>query len=102
MNGLPYTYLIGWSDLNLFYYGVRYARRCHPDDFWKTYFTSSKVVHETVEGIGDPDIIQIRETFDCPEKARKWEHRILLRMNVVYNDKWLNLGRKCLKHKQVE
>ena len=37
----PYTYLIGWSKLDKWYYGCRYGINCHPDDFWKTYFTSS-------------------------------------------------------------
>lgn len=24
----PYTYLIGWSKLNKWYYGVRYSKKC--------------------------------------------------------------------------
>lgn len=37
----PYTYLIGWSKHNIWYYGKRTAKNCHPNDFWVTYFTSS-------------------------------------------------------------
>lgn len=30
----PYTYLIGWSKQNKFYYGRRTAKNCHPKEFW--------------------------------------------------------------------
>ena len=40
----PYTYLIGWSKLNIWYYGRRTAKKCNPDEFWVTYFTSSNKV----------------------------------------------------------
>lgn len=45
-NHLTYTYLIGWSNHNKWYYGRRTAKNCHPNEFWKTYFTSSKYVKE--------------------------------------------------------
>jgi hypothetical protein len=40
----PYTYLIGWSHLNKWYYGRRTAKGCHPSELWVKYFTSSKSV----------------------------------------------------------
>ena len=49
---IPYTYIIGWSSLNKWYYGVRYAKNCKPEDLWKTYFTSSKHVKEFLTGNG--------------------------------------------------
>ena len=49
---MSYTYLIGWTKYNIQYYGVRYAKGCHPDDLWKTYFTSSKYVKEFREKNG--------------------------------------------------
>ena len=63
---LPYTYLIGWKSLNLWYYGVRISKNCNPSDLWVTYFTSSKYVAETVKTHGDPDVVQIRKIFDNP------------------------------------
>ena len=36
----PYCYLIGWTEQNLWYYGRRTERNCHPSEFWKKYFTS--------------------------------------------------------------
>lgn len=86
----PYTYLIGWSHLDKWYYGVRYAKGCHPDDFWTKYFTSSKSVQTLRESEGDPDVIQIRHTFDCPDKARMWENGVIQKMKLHQNNRFLN------------
>ena len=86
----PYTYLIGWSSLNKWYYGVRYAKGCNPSDFWVKYFTSSKNVKLYRKIHGDPDIIQIRKTFDNPISAILWEQKVLQKLNVVQKDEWLN------------
>lgn len=87
---MPYTYLIGWIQQNKFYYGVRYAANCHPDELMKTYSTSSSKVHELIETWGLPDVIQVRKKFDSSISARNWEHRVLRRLNVIQSDKWLN------------
>lgn len=90
---IPYTYLIGWSELNVYYYGVRYAQDCHPNDLWQTYFTSSEHVENFVREHGAPDIREVRHTF-CQEdrisKARLWETKVLKKMKVVEKDNWLN------------
>lgn len=88
---MPYTYLLGWSLNNKFYYGVRYAKDCDPSDLWKTYFTSSKHVKSFVECHGNPDIVQIRKVFSTKDEAVKWEHRVLKRLKVTQSDKWLNM-----------
>lgn len=95
----PYTYLIGWSHLNKYYYGVRYAKGCNPNDLWKDYFTSSRYVQELRKIEGEPDIIQIRKTFNCSTKACIWEQKILKRLKVWQNDKWINKGYHNLYHK---
>ncbi|CAB4122660.1 hypothetical protein UFOVP29_49 [uncultured Caudovirales phage] len=87
---IPYTYLIGWSKYNKWYYGVRYANGCNPTDLWVTYKTSSKYVKRFLLLYGDPDIIIIRKTFSNKDKARLWENRVLTRMKVTESDKWLN------------
>lgn len=89
-NTTPYTYLIGWSRENLWYYGVRYKKGCSPEDFWIKYFTSSKRVSKCRSIYGEPDIIQIRKTFKDSYSARRWENNVLRRLNVVGKDKWLN------------
>lgn len=86
----PYTYLIGWSQYNKYYYGVRFAKDCHPNDLWNTYFTSSKYVKKFREENGDPDIIQIRKTFIKAKEAILWESKVLRRIKVVNNELWLN------------
>ena len=85
-----YTYLIGWSHCNKWYYGVRYSKNSNPDELWKTYFTSSEYVTEFRELNGEPDVILIRKQFDDPQKARLWEHKVLKKMKVVDNKNWLN------------
>lgn len=86
----PYTYLIGWSDLDRWYYGVRYAQGCHPGDFWVKYFTSSYDVQILRQKFGEPDIIQIRKIFETAEAALLWETKVLQRMKVSLSEKWIN------------
>lgn len=86
----PYTYLIGWPELSLWYYGVRYARDCGPDDLWTTYRTSSFRVKDIVAEHGDPTVKQIRRTFLNEVDARRWERRVLKRLKVVSKDHWIN------------
>jgi hypothetical protein len=88
---LPYTYLIGWPDLNRWYYGVRYKQNCNPQDLWNPYKTSSLTVKKFILEHGDPPIIRIRKTFIDSTVARNWESRVLKRMKVATNEKWLNL-----------
>jgi hypothetical protein len=94
-NNIPYTYLIGWSKLSIWYYGVRYAENCHPNELWKDngYKTSSKYVDEFVKIHGDPDIIQIRKTFDGNDRTDKsvvWECRVLTKLNAASRSDYLN------------
>ncbi len=86
----PYTYLIGWPEHNTWYYGVRYANGCNPADLWHPYKTSSTHVSSFVIEHGDPPVRQIRRVFDTTMQARAWEERVLKRMKVVINDRWLN------------
>jgi len=67
-----YTYCIGWTVNNVSYYGVRYAKNCHPSDLWVTYFTSSKFVKIHRENYGEPDIIKIRKTFGNNPKKQNY------------------------------
>lgn len=87
---IPYTYLIGWSSHNIYYYGVRYSSKCNPKELWKTYFTSSKHVTQFRVKNGEPDIIQIRKTFSNKKDAIIWENKVLQRMKAHINIKFLN------------
>lgn len=85
-----YTYLIGWPNHNKWYYGVRYAKGSDPADLWNPYTTSSNHVKSFVREHGDPPVRLIRQVFDDTISARLWEHRVLKRMRVVGDDRWLN------------
>ena len=87
---IPYTYYIGWSTLDKWYYGVRFAKNCNPSEFWKKYFTSSKEVMLLREKFGEPDVIRLDKTFNDANQAREYEHSVLKFLNADKNDKWLN------------
>ena len=90
----PYTYLIEWTDHNVFYYGVRYNQKIRgktpEQDLWVDYFTSSKYVQEFREEHGDPDRIEVRKVFDSADTARNWETKFLKRIRAVEKENWLN------------
>lgn len=87
---VPYTYLIGWTKQNKYYYGVQFGKECHPDNLWIRYFTSSKLVADTRIKFGEPDIIQVRKTFNSASDAIEWETKVLRRLNVIKQQRWLN------------
>lgn len=89
-NRTPYTYLIGWSKLNRWYYGVRFAKDCKPDELWKTYFTSSKYVKTFREENGEPDVIQVRKRFNDIKQAIKWEESVIRRLKMHKRTEFLN------------
>jgi len=88
----PYTYLIGWSWLDIWYYGRRTAKGCHPDEFWVKYWTSSDEVERYRELHGEPDIIIIKKTFGPGEtdKCALWETKVLRRLDAAHHPKMLN------------
>jgi hypothetical protein len=88
---MAYTYLIGWTTHNKWYYGVRFAKGCRPADLWVKYFTSSKKVKEFRKVYGNPDIIQVRRTFNDANAARLWESRVIRKMNAVRDSMWMNM-----------
>ena len=97
---MPYVYLIGWTKLNRFYYGARWASSCDPSDLWTTYFTSSKHVAKFRKEHGEPDLVQVRKVFDSADKCKAYEMKVLQRLGVLTKDKWLNknINGKFLPH----
>ncbi len=99
----PYTYLIGWSQHNTWYYGVRYAKGCTPNDLWTSYFTSPKEVVKCRLDWGEPDVVKVRREFTNGKDARHWEERVLRKLKAVKSPNWLNLSNNgcefvCLAH----
>jgi hypothetical protein len=54
------------------------------------YPTSSKYVAKYREDHGEPDVIEVRQTFNDSLQARDWERKVIRRMNAVQDDRWLN------------
>lgn len=94
MEYIPYTYLIGWSKMNLWYYGAEYGeitKIANPSNLWRDYYTSSSEVKLCREFLGEPDIIQIRKKFTSKKSCIEWEQKVLSKMKVKDSEKWLNL-----------
>jgi len=87
---MAYTYAIGWSNLDKWYYGVRFAKGCDPKELWESYFTSSKHVDEFRKKHGEPDVVKVTKVFDDADKARNWETKFLKRVKAAINEKFLN------------
>lgn len=91
---IPYTYLVGWSKLDRWYYGCQYgaskSKRANPGNLWNTYFTSSRFVSDLRIKHGEPDVVQIRRTFKSAEKTREWEAKVCRRLNVKESHRWVN------------
>lgn len=86
----PYTYIIGWPSKNVFYYGVRYSSKITEGELGTCYLSSSKYVRQFIEQHGLPEIVGLRRYFLNKEEALNWESRVLTRMKVVSDDRFLN------------
>lgn len=88
---MAYTYHLYHIPTDKHYYGVRYGKGCSPDELWKSYFSSSTLVHKLIEEYGqDSFVFSVRKVFETSEQAVAWESRFLLKVNAQHNDKWLN------------
>lgn len=91
MNTIPYTYKLIFKPTGQYYYGVRYAIGCNPNDLWDKYFTSSKHVHKLIKEYGlSSFIIKITKTFNNKFEAINHEHSVLNRVNAAKNGKFIN------------
>ena len=87
----PFTYTIHCIDENVNYYGVRFARGCHPDELGVKYFSSSKTVKRLIKHYGVARFVfNVRKVFNSPEKAIAWETKVLCRLDAAHNPRWLN------------
>lgn len=85
----PYLYVIGWTNLNKWYIGCRYAKGCHPGDLWVSYFTSSEVVREYRANYGEPDHKEILLIGDILMVYRS-EQSIISDFKLTHDPEWLN------------
>jgi hypothetical protein len=88
---IPFTYLVKHIPTNRYYYGVRFRKKCHPNDLWTKYFTSSKKVKGLIRRYGKKSFqFEIRKTFKTAQQAMAWEFKVLRRMKVVERKDFLN------------
>lgn len=87
---LPFTYRLSWTEFGMHYYGSKFSKGCHPDDLWKTYFTSSKYVKEFIKTYGNPDIIKVTRTFDTIAECTSWESKFLTKFKANKNPNFIN------------
>lgn len=97
---IPYVYFIKNKTTKAKYIGVKYAKGCNPDDFWVTYFTSSKLVKKLIEEFGKDDFyVKILHKFPNDPKAailKESEYFEVIKkrddyLNVNYSSGCLNL-----------
>ena len=88
---MAYTYYIFHIPTKKHYYGARWAKDSNPDDFWKSYFTSSKEVWKLLKEYGKESFrVKIRKVFNTGLEARLWEHKVLKKLKVSSKSDWLN------------
>jgi hypothetical protein len=86
----PYTYVVLCILTGRRYYGVAFRKDCRPSDLWIRYFTSCKAIKYDLKIYGISAFkVEIRKIFDCPNKARDWERRVLQKLKIP-NHKWYN------------
>lgn len=99
----PYTYFLFHIPTNRAYYGARWANNAHPDDLWRTYFTSSPIIKDLIKEYGKESFYyEIRKIFKTKEKTILWESKVLRRLKIKKNDKWLNRGYTINNHVSLE
>lgn len=87
----PFTYCLTFLPTGERYYGVRYAKDCHPSQLWTTYFTSSETIKALIEEYGEDSFtFEIRKTFVTREQACSWETKFLTKIDAANHPDWLN------------
>lgn len=92
MSKPAYTYIVGWLDRDVYYYGFRShdPAETPEDDFWKKYFTSSALVKRQRLEYGEPDLIEIDRRFKTIKSAKAYETWYLQTVADIRSPRWLN------------
>lgn len=91
-NYQPFIYLIGWTELNSWYVGCRYRDKCHPNDLWTRYFTSSKLVEQIREWFGEPDVCEVIHTGETAAEVLAYEQQLIETDQLHKHPRWINQG----------
>jgi len=88
---IPFTYKLVFKPTKQYYYGVRWAKGCSPNDFWITYFTSSKHIKKLINEYGKNSFeFKVTKTFSNKIDAGNWETAVLERVKTNKNSKFIN------------
>ena len=88
---IPFAYLLYCIPTDQYYYGCRYGKGVHPVTLWSCYFSSSKIVKSLIDEYGVNSFkFEIRKIFKNGNDAKRWETKVLRRMKVSIDDRWLN------------
>lgn len=77
MTNQPYVYRVQTLD-GYFYYGARFAKDCHPDDFWVSYFTSSKTIKMLLQQHGKGFF-----KHKIVARCKSPEHALIVEANLI-------------------
>ena len=101
----PYIYFLMWESSYagppIWYIGSQHGKGCHPDNLWKTYFTSSEYVERQRKVFGEPSKIYTIECTDYEGQAGVMEELFLTKVNAEGNTHFLNasnVGRSTPKY----
>ena len=91
----PYIYFLYWEGRGehipaRMYIGSQHGKGCHPDNLWKTYFTSSWYVQQQREMYGEPVKIFTIECTDYEGQAGEMEERFLRKVRADRNPTFIN------------
>jgi len=101
---VPFTYVVTHISSGIRYYGVRFAKNCHPDDLGKSYLSSSDILREKIISEGTDNFkFEVRKTFNTAEEACRWENKFLMRVKAAQSPLWFNRsnGAKSFYNKVV-
>jgi hypothetical protein len=85
-----YTYLLGWREHDVWYYGYRGANKVAPENDLPFYLSSSEEVYDMIRLHGYPDVERVHRLFHTKDEAKDHETKFLARVNAVRSSRWLN------------
>lgn len=95
---IPYTYSVTHKKTGIHYYGSRYSKGCSPDDLFKTYFTSSKIIHDLIKAEGVIGFLfKVRRKFKDDLSCVLHENRFLKRVDAKNNPKFFNRQNETIR-----
>ena len=87
---MQYRYTILFKPTGQMYHGSKYSNDADPNLFWKTYFTSSKIIKKLIEEYGTSSFEIIELILHPNNDAYECEKKFLQLNNCASSNEWLN------------